>query len=374
MDETIIIFITTRILLFSLFVICGWKLQYSPNKKFILLVVLVGLLYSVIEGLRWMRGVDYEHYYLDLTTNFRAIESSNKPELLYKLYVNLTYSLGVPFYWSFILYSALLVIPLLKICIKYRYVAFWVLSLFFVFTIEQSENLIRQYIAIGLLLFAVFYYMQGNKKQMYFFLIATFFIHSTSLLVIVPFLFLIFKNYTFKSPWILLIIYCFCFCFWKDSYHSLIAGYIGNLNADVGIGSGYLQNPDRWFTVEGGTFKNAGVVTLINLVHRFFFFFSIIWFGFKAQKVNIKLRTFFYLSYVAIILKSIAGDIEMYNRLYNWFIIFIPLTVGFTIHENKRNRGTWILSALSLIYIIYGGIFRIFNMQNLIMCDFIWNR
>lgn len=373
MLEQIQIYLTLRFFLFFTLIFSGWRMQKCQNSSLNFYVIFVTIIYSLIEGLRWMRGVDYWHYYQDLVTNFGTADCTPNPEFLYRLYVNITYVLGVPYYISFVFYSALLIYPLMLICKKYRNAAKWILPLFYVFTIDQSENLIRQYIAIGILLFAIYCYTEEKYKKMYYCLISVFLIHDSALLIIIPFLLWLKKGYTTAKPWWLLVLFSASFFLWKESYNDIIASHLGSLDVGFVRGGGYFKNADRWFTAEEGAFDNAAI-SAFNYAHRYLFNFFLIYVGFYIQLSAPKYRVFYYLAFIGIIIKTIGSDIEMYNRFYNWFIVFIPLIVGLTLSEEKNKLNYWALASLSMVYMLYGGIFRELNSINEYVIQFVWDK
>ena len=59
------------IVLTLILTICGHKISSLRVKlKQIKIAIFAGIFYSLVEGLRWLRGADYYHYYSDLAFNF----------------------------------------------------------------------------------------------------------------------------------------------------------------------------------------------------------------------------------------------------------------------------------------------------------------
>ena len=74
------------VLLVLILTYCGWGISNDDEKQthFRKYAWIAGISYSLIEGLRWLRGADYYHYYMDLDTNFKAGVCTPDPEPLYE--------------------------------------------------------------------------------------------------------------------------------------------------------------------------------------------------------------------------------------------------------------------------------------------------
>lgn len=77
------------LLLLSILLLCGYRISkdgYVEFKKFEHLAIAS---FEHIEGLRWLRGTDYWHYYQDLVTCFKDPVCTPERELLCETWVNL---------------------------------------------------------------------------------------------------------------------------------------------------------------------------------------------------------------------------------------------------------------------------------------------
>ncbi len=358
----VVVFQITRLILVLTLLGGGYYISRKP-RNFKYYAVIIASVYSLIEGLRWGRGVDYGHYYndivSDLSSNYLFI--TKQPELLYKFWIHTFNFIGLPFWVAFIVYSVLLITPVLLICKLFPKSSVWILGLFYVFTISQSENLIRQYIASSFLIFSYYYYLKNNTQMMLLSLIVAPFFHFSEFIVVFSFLLFVYTKRFLSKSWHLLFLvalYLFCFFLWSSSFYLDVAVWLKSNFSFLDIG--YLNSADEWFTEEH-SFDNSEVVNQLNLLHRFVFFLAIIVICFDVQKKYSKLRPCYYLSYLAIIFKTMGGNIELYNRFHNLFLIFLPFLVGISILILRKRRTMYqyyILLSLSLIYILYGAFYR----------------
>ena len=100
----------------------------------------------------------------------------------------------------------------------------------------------------------------------------------------------------------------------------------------------------------------------------------IIYYGFYACRINPQIRIAYGFTYLAIIMKTIGGDIEMYARFYNWLIYLAPIVIGAVCMTPMKFKERWIVwTILILNFYFYGFICQIGNIPYA-GCAFIWDR
>ncbi len=389
-----IIYWILRILLLAILFFCGWGISKDAPARYNKYAWLAGSAYSLIEGLRWLRGADYPHYYNDIVTclgkNMNGALPAvvtDEPEFLYKIWCTVFYYTSLPFWVAFVLYSALLIGGILLLLKVYRKAAIWALPLFFILT-PSAENLIRQYIAVSFILYAYYFYLVSKKKKMWLCLCAIPLIHFSGIIVVTVFVTLVYLPHKIveqiaKKKMILcgmLLLFLYCYYFWDSSNLSYFVDFIqNNVNLDSEKGSNYVENADRWFSEEGSISNVLGnkavVIGFVNQVVSLVTYCSIIVFGFFAQKKDNNIFVSFYFSYFAIMLKTIGGDIEMFGRFYNMFIVLMPLLIG--IYMYKLASKTALKNALMIVYALnflwYGFLREIVN-TSMFGYGFVWDK
>ena len=382
-----------RIFLLAVLIFCGWGISYGRPQKYKNYAWFAGVTYSLIQGLRWLRGADYPHYYNDIVTLLGQYSGdrlpaviTTEPEFLYKLWCTVFYYSNLPFWVAFILYSALLIGGVLLVLKHYRKAAVWALPLFFILT-PSAENLIRQYIAVSFILYAYYFYLSDRKKKMWISLCAVPLIHFSGIIAVAVFVLFVYMPQMIIRrmqanwlPFLLIILFLYCYYFWDSSNLSYLVDFLqNNVNLDSEKASNYVDYADRWFTDEGSISnvlgKSAGVISLLNTIVNIVTYISIIVFGFLAQKKDNKLFVAFYFSYLAIIIKTIGGDIEMFGRFYNLFVVLMPLLIGvymYNISTKKYVRNT-IVVVYALNFLWYGFLREIIN-TSMFGYGFVWDK
>lgn len=346
-----ILFWMLRSILLIILIFCGYGISFKSQDDFRKYSILAIIPYSLIEGLRWMRGRDYYHYYQDLITNLKGAYCTPNPELLYKVWINIFYDIGFPYYIAFILYSALLLTSLLFVIKVYRKTAIVVLPIFFILLSFSAENLIRQYLAICFLIFALGFYLRDNSKCMYLMLIIVPFIHISGIFGVILFLLFTKIKFNLKSSIILIFIYLFFYFLWDVSYFSYITNVISLLDFSFSRDN-YLQNADYWFSGEN-TIGDGGS-SLTGSVSQFLLYIIMINKGFEYQKINHKFRILFYFSYISLLILTIGNSIEIYRRFYYWLAFSIPITLGVILMYNPNMKRYMKIIMIILILIQYG--------------------
>lgn len=308
-------------------------------------VIPVIIVYSLIEGLRWNRGVDYLHYCQDLTSSLYADYS----ELLYLGWITVFKWTGLPYWCAFILYSALLIISFLQLIRNFRRSAYFSLPLFYLITTLAAENLIRQYLAVPFIMLCMDQVWRKKWITDIMFALCAVNIHYSAiipLLVIVAYEIcnvdkvqsLVGGMKIMKKPYMLIVIFLFTFFFWKDSYMNEITKYIYMFDVSSEVhGAGYLS--DRWLTTEGiSDYSGHRQISIIGRTLSFLVFLPSIIYGFYAMKENYKLGLCFWFSYLAIIFDNIRGDFEIYSRVEQWFLYMIPVLYAVVYDQLKSEN------------------------------------
>lgn len=372
------------VLLVLILTYCGWGISNDDEKQthFRKYAWIAGISYSLIEGLRWLRGADYYHYYMDLETNFASGYCTPDPEPIYELWVNVFHSTGLHPSIAFIIYSVLLIYGVLLIFKRYPKAAVWGLPVFFLMTNSQTENIIRQTLASCFLIFAYVAYLDDKKKLMFAMLCVVPLIHSAGLYGVALFLFFTYVKIPLKQPWILVALYLFAYYIWNPDWFQGFADYLSNLNLGDDVkGQGYLDCSDRWFTSEGSITevlgKGAMKLSMLYITIKFLVNLFVIWFGFYACKDDRKLQLVYYFAYVALVIQTMAGDIELFTRFAHWTDLMVPILVSIVITKvnmSKNKQYKILVYTVFAINFIFYGLIRNLGSLPYAGCGFIWDK
>lgn len=354
--ESVSTFWGLRLLLLGILIFCGWGISYKnrDNNYFWYYAVPVIIFYTLIQGLRFDRGVDYPQYAEELRNNIYEGMNITR-EFLYDFFVIFMRNFHIPFYFGFLLYSGLLITGFMLVVKHFRKYAFWILPIFYLLTLDASENFIRQFIAISFLYFAYNYYLQNKIKKMYAMLILIPLVHLSGLFAVGVFLLCVYVNFTkvIKSALPLLGFYVVLLVVWDvtnmDKFADMLqssADSFEDTNFEV-----YVDNSDKWFTTEGDLDAARGLEnSLVREITDILCNCAIIWFGFAVCRRDPRFSIAYYSTYVAIIVGSVGGNIELMNRMAWWLLPFAPIIIGgVLLPEKKYTVTSWLLIGLFVV-------------------------
>ena len=384
-----IVYWTLRLLLLIILIYNGWNISYKDKNgdNYWANVFPSIFAYSLIQGLRWNRGADYPHYYHDLTGTLFA----DYKEPVYLLWIDVFKWTGLPAPVAFVFYSFLLIFAFCCILKYFRKGAIWALPLFLLMT-ASSENIIRQYLAIPFVMFAYYYYLRGKnyRKRMWLSLVVVPMIHFSGLFADFIFLLCVYAHklkldFKWKQWYIypLLGLYLYIYYFWDSHNFSFFIDFFRLLNLDEeSYMAGYGVDAERWFTEEGSMsyiLTGKAAVRTISLLNEITFFLTnviMICCGYFILNRDSRFLPVFWFTYLAIILKGIGGDIEMYARFYNWLIYLAPIACGLILVEkwSTKFKIEMIINVIFFIYFGFYGVLRQLGSIGYAGCAFIWDK
>lgn len=318
-----------RLLLFLSLFVTGYVISYGRNslKKYWLISLPVMTLYTLVQGLRYMRDWDYPHYVYDLTQGLYSEYS----EPIYIFWANTFRILHIPFVWAFLFYSLILVFGFFLLLKNFHKAAVWACPLFLVIP-QECTNLIRMFFAMAFLLIAI-HYLINQRKKAYLFLLVSCMIHFSVIPFVLIVLILNWKKVGLLSNHflIVLIAYFLIVCYWDITIFDDLTMAL-SLMESTGFAQGdaYLENADAWLGTGGSIsakygFKTAGILmTTLNVCVPAY----IMYYGNKAYKIEPKLKIIFGCTIFAFFINQLGGDIELYQRYYHWATCLIPILIG----------------------------------------------
>lgn len=366
-----------RLLLFAILILCGFSFSRTKNKSVAVYMWIAIVAFALVEGLRWMRGTDYETYLYFFKTG-----DCNKDEPLFLTLVKLVNSLQINPTLVFVALSGLFMWGVGIIFKNYKYAAIWGLPLIYLMMGYNAENLVRQYMAISFLGFAYYYYCLDKNKGMLLCLAIAPFIHVSALLGSVAFLFFTWKNLKIVNVWIFVGIYLALYFIWDPEWLSQYALLLGTLDVDDSSAmSVYLDHAERHFTEEGSLSARDGIEIHHSLINRATYFLTdlaIIITGYFVCRDNQKLTLVYYFSFIGIVCQVMFGDIQILMRFGYYFSWLLPLLIALIAVYKKYGRFQLlryvVLFLLFARYAFYGVIRQIGSITMEEGCMFIWDK
>ena len=185
------------------------------------------ILFAVMEGCRWKRGVDYMY-------NYRISVGIDKSyDLVYDSFAEFLYNSGFPFYIFFIIVSFLLIFAIYILVKPLAHAIVPCVIFLYNFCLIDAENLMRQYCALSLFVIAFYIYFYKTKIFALLILIVAFNIHKSVLFpVMVSIVFLLLKKMDSKQNVISNLPKIFVFLFFISS---VLSSYFSDILPQFGI-------------------------------------------------------------------------------------------------------------------------------------------
>lgn len=377
-DPTIFWFF--RLLLFAILFFCGYSITKGKDRPFFTYLWIAIIAFAMIEGLRWMRGTDYENYLIHFTTG-----KSEKSEPFYNIFISTVHSLHINPTIVFIFLSGFLIGGLGLNFKNLKVAAIWGLPLIYLMLGYQAENLVRQYFAISFLGLAYYSYYLDKFKWMLLCLIMAPLIHISGLLGSVFFLLFTWKRIKLSHTWFVwgfVLVYLAAFFLWNPEWLSQVAVLLGAFNVDDSSQmSLYITNAEYHFSESGSLSAMEGIEikrSRINIAVYFLTDLAIIITGFFACRDKNKLTLIYLFSYIGILCGVLFGDIQVLMRLGYWFSWMCPFLVAIVAVFNDYGKYKYmkpvVLFLLFSRYAFYGIINNIGHITMEEGCMFIWDR
>lgn len=313
------------------------------------------LTFTLIEGLRFGRRIDYNVYffrYENIGTNF----NSEDYEFLFKSIVYAFYNCGIP-YWLFITANSLIVIYSIFLLLQHfrKYLKFTLPVL--LFCTVQSENYIRWYLAFAFILIALHYLIKENKKKAYiFFFVCAVFIHVGTLFLFPIFFF---TNQICKlqiNPYIAAIL---CIIATLGMSIADMGGLVAASNFLLSIGIGNINDKIAFYllqteTLINGEFGRSGYYaarSLSNNIRILLAYVPLIIFAKQYLKGDKYKMLIYNLFVIGAIVFPIFSTVEILDRFASALTFFSSIICGITFYNgfnDNKNSHKWISILLLL--------------------------
>lgn len=204
------------------------------------------IIYSFIEGLRYLRQYDYMMY-VEL-----YLYGSEDKEILFNALNNFLNNFSIPFPGAFVVYSFIWITAIFIFLKEFRKYAALLLPLLVISYWYNSENFIRQYIAFSFNLISITSII--NKKYSSFILLSIIagLFHSAGFILSIE---IIICSFIYKplSPLISCTLYLYFVYLFDIQILNVFSNFISAFSGFGSIADHYLNNSDKWFSADAAS-------------------------------------------------------------------------------------------------------------------------
>lgn len=330
--EIRIIYLTLFVLMFA-----GLYVGGKGIKKKDTALILVGILvFTLNEGLRFGRWIDYNNYYFFYQQALQ-LNQSRFTELFFVGICRTINALGGTYQVLILLMSFMHILGGVLFLRRYRSIAPYALPLYAFFSYSYAENLVRWYFGFSFVLIGLYYlFSEDEQKKKHNILLYLLFsiigmnIHFGMFIIFPFFLIIIHFKKPLLPPVATVSIYVALVLFFRMEFMQPLID-VANLYGDIlgGRFESYAENADRWLT--------AGALGLEKTnSYRGFLLTSIF---IICVVVGYTIRPYFGTKYIyaynsfifGLLLNPIAERTEMLSRFDQLFILFVFVIIGYII-------------------------------------------
>ncbi len=312
------------------------------------------IVYTLNEGFRYGRGIDYNSYGLDYQSYIYTGESTQT--VGYKLILQLLVLLDQPWQTFVCLMSFFYILATLHLVKAYKETAPLTLPLFCLFSLNLAENMMKWCVAFSFSMIGLYYLLSNRtgslRKFIVFCSIGCIFHYA---FIPVPIVFyLIYKlNKIILPPFFSILLFSGIGILFQTE---LMLSFANVLNYFSRISDNYTHYADDaayWLLGGGGGGGKNAFSDKFNLV----FYLIIVWFGYKYNKKFDNRYVWAYnIFLLGFILKPIGNQIELayrYVEVFLFFRVFVIACILQTAYKKKRySVRVLLLLALTVLSIL----------------------
>ena len=316
-----------------------WKLSFVPI-----------LAFTIEEGLRWGRNIDWCVYY-DVYNDYLQGFSSNH-EILFQLIWRLYALFNLPYPIIIASCSCLLIFAIFYFTKAYKSVSY-ILIPFIVFSCAgTATNLIRWYMGFSFLLIAIRLYQEGKNFLAILLAICSVCTHIGLIVAIPVFYVLLTYNKILFKPFSAIVISVLFSVLFDPAIMGKFS-FIFDIFKGFDRFDTYASDAAGWLTGEGQNAdserRSIGALLMANIP-----LWVYILVGYNVSQ-NLHLAKIYNLMLVGIYLKNTASGLELMGRFAYLFEPFICVIASYGIlHliKQKRTPANSLLLLISIIYIL----------------------
>lgn len=363
-------FFAIQFILFLICVFCGYKYNKTRNKIYLGLFIFS---FTLIEGLRFGRGIDYNVYYQVYVSHQNGTYENGKA-LIFDYLCEFLVFLNLPYQSIIIICSGILAVSAIIWLEKYPKVIFYSLPWFYLVALPTTENLFRWYTAFAFVLIGMDYLIRGKTKLYFIFSIIGIGFHTFIILPVILFYLLNkAKSIIFKPIWAIGL-YIIISIAWSSDFMLNLMPMANLILSQLPAYQGYADNLSQW--LNGSYHGLAGELSIFRQILNLILFSYLIVVGRKAMGQDKNILLYYNIMVIGIISYPAFRPIELADR-FNQLFIFFQCIIGayclFYTFSNTIAKKKYLLITLFVIAILSQDLYKYLMPDNKYYTYYIWN-
>ena len=374
-----LIFVFLKFLELYAFFYAGYRLRKPVSERKYWNIVLFPILsFTLIEGLRFGRSIDWNLYFYRYR-NIGINPENEDYEWLFEGICYTFYNIGCP-YWLFITIQCFFLITVIFLFIRNfkEQSYFYLIPLAFCLIVIWNENLIRWSLAFSFLILAVHFIINDKIFPAILGICASIMCH-TGMCVYLPFLLFYRLINRIHIPVVISLFLLFFMNFYGSlTYFDFLVDISDFIFNKINIDTSQWSRFNSTESVLAGELGSLGIMQSKILTHiRGLIVNSIVIIFARPILFRYKYGVFIYNLYlIGAICSPVLQTVELMNRLMIVFNFFLCIAGGTCYTEILKNRSRsfiYILALISFLFSLYPYVSNVVKRSNEIEYQFLWN-
>ena len=293
------------------------------------------IVYTLNEGLRFGRGIDYNLYGM----SYEELEKTGESnwDVSFQFIAKTLITFDIPWQGYVMFMSLIFIIATILLLRVYKDVLPFALPLFVLFSLPETENMVRWYSGFSFIMIGLYYLLcEERRSYLKYWGFSAF--ACTFHFALLPLPFVFYLLHTIKKPilspiWVLLIYFTIAFTF-QTEYMIQFVDIANLLSSTLGGDSGavssriesYGDRGEYWLT---GGFAGTENHSALPDVQELFFLCFVLWLGYKFLRSADRKYVFAYNMFVfGLLFNPLARQIELIVRYNQPFMFFRAIVVA----------------------------------------------
>lgn len=344
--------IYTILLLFMLFMLyrAGEQIK-KTNKVLSPMVISAVIVYTLNEGLRFGRGIDYNLYGMAYEKLERKGDS--RWDVTFKFIADALIEFNIPWQGYVILMSFIFIVATIVLLKEYKDIIPFALPLFILFSNSSVENMVRWYLGCSFIMIGLAFLLgNGKKRKINFFLFSAFACTIHLALAPIPIIFYLVtlrKSPILKPLPILILYFAIAFSFRTDFMLSFVE-LANTLSMVSERFENYGNKAEYWLT---GGFAGTEIHSALPSMQEVVFLCCIVVLGYKViKKGEWKNVCAYNLFVIGLLANPIAKQIELVGRFDQPFFFFRAIVLACILEYAYRRKSVVIHKTVLLMSLL----------------------
>ena len=246
----------------------------------------------------------------------------------------------------------------------------------FCITQPNTENLIRQCLAVSFIMMGYAAYLRDKWLLTFFLMVIAPFIHTFALFPVAVFALCLIPKIPAgfsKYPWIYPVIYVVTYFFWDISLFDNYIGYIQLVDLGTNNMQHYIEQANIKLTGSSNLIHNLTGSVIYEAI-KLIFSCYVLYEGTYIIKTNPKYTFLYIATFLTFFFSVFSCGIEIWERFGFIFEFSVPFILGYILINRAENKFIYCTYWIFLAYLYFYPVVIRIGSSSYVGCGFIWDK